>query len=306
MNARKIFRSAGLVALAAFAMTACDDDDQMMAPEQPGTILEIAAEAGNFTTLEAAIEAADLTATLEGPGPFTVFAPTDAAFGALPEGTLEELLLPANQAVLADILTYHVTAGEFDASMVIDAGTLEMLNGLDLDITLDGATVLIGDAVITTTDIDASNGRIHVIDAVLLPPTTIAGIVAGSEDFETLEAALEAAELTATLDGAGPFTVFAPTDEAFDALPEGTLEMLLMPENMDQLVDILTYHVVGAELDAEDVVAATTISMLNGETTAISVDGSAVMINDAVITATDVEARNGVVHIIDTVLIPAE
>jgi len=314
MMFRKAPRLLGVALLATAFVAACDDDDgdDMMAPEEPGTVAEIAAGSDDFDTLEAALTAAGLTATLDGPGPFTVFAPTDDAFAALPAGTLDDLLLPENQAQLVDILTYHVVSGNLAASDVVSSSTLTMLNGETVSVSVNGSTVMINDAVITMTDIEASNGTIHVIDAVLLPPEpepqpqTIAEIAAGSEDFETLTAALGAAELVETLDGPGPFTVFAPTDDAFAALPAGTLDDLLLPENQGQLVDILTYHVVGLELAAADVVAATTITMLNGDDVTITVDGENVMINDAMITMTDVEARNGVVHVIDAVLTPPE
>ncbi|HSM08597.1 MAG TPA: fasciclin domain-containing protein [Gemmatimonadota bacterium] len=313
MMLRKAPRLLGIALLATAFVAACDDDnDDMMAPEEPGTVAEIAAASDDFDTLEAALEAAGLTATLEASGPFTVFAPTDAAFDALPAGTLDDLLMPENQAQLVDILTYHVVSGDLAASDVVASSTLTMLNGETVSVTVSGSTVMINDAVITMTDIEASNGTIHVIDAVLLPPEpdpqpqTIAEIAAGSEDFETLTAALGAAGLVETLDGPGPFTVFAPTDAAFEALPPGTVDDLLLPENQDQLIDILTYHVVGQELPASDVVGATTITMLNGDDVTITVDGENVMINDALITMTDVEARNGVVHVIDAVLTPPE
>ena len=304
MMLRKAPRLLGIALLATTFVAACDDDDEIMAPESPDTIAQIAAGSGDFDTLEAALEAAGLTATLEGDGPFTVFAPTDAAFDALPAGTLDALLLPENQDQLIDILTYHVVGDDLSAIDVTSAATITMINGETVDVTVDGSTVRINDAVITTTDIEASNGTIHVIDAVLLPPPTVYGVAAGSPDFETLTAAIDAAELTETLNGDGPFTVFAPTDAAFEALPAGTVDDLLLPENQAQLIDILTYHVVGDELTAEDVVAASGFTMLNGDATTITVDGETVMINDATITVTDVEARNGVVHVIDAVLTP--
>lgn len=304
---RKRFSSLlGLALIPALAVGACGDDDEMMAPQEPGTVLEVANDAGNFETLGAAVEAAGLTATLNGAGPFTVFAPTDEAFAALPAGTVDALLLPENQDQLIDILTYHVVGDDLSAQDVAASTTLTTLNGDEITVTVDGSTVMINDAVVTTTDIEASNGTIHVIDAVLLPPElpTIAEIAASSADFETLTAALEAAGLTGTLDTPGTFTVFAPTDDAFAALPAGTVDALLLPENQDQLVDILTYHVVGGELYAADVIAEATLTALNGDDLTVTADGSTVMINDATVTMTDIAARNGVVHVIDAVLLP--
>ena len=127
-------------------------------------------------------------------------------------------------------------------------------------------------------------------------------VAAGS--FKTLAAALTAAGLIETLKGAGPFTVFAPTDEAFAKLPAGTVEDLLKPENKDKLVKILTYHVVAGKVMAADVVKLTSAKTVEGGEVTIKVDGSTVMVNDAKVTATDIAASNGVIHVIDTVIMP--
>ena len=126
----------------------------------------------------------------------------------------------------------------------------------------------------------------------------------GAGDFTTLAAALEAAGLVETLKGEGPFTVFAPTDEAFSKLPEGTVENLLKPENIDQLTAILTYHVVPGAVKAADVVSLSEATTVNGANIAIAVEGESVMINDATVVAADVMASNGVIHVIDTVILP--
>jgi len=131
-------------------------------------IVETAVSAGSFTTLVAAVKAADLVGVLSGPGPFTVFAPTDEAFAALPEGTVESLLKPENKEKLAAILTYHVVAGKVLAADVAP-GEVATVNGAKATITADGGTVKIDNAKIVTTDVLASNGVIHVIDAVILP-----------------------------------------------------------------------------------------------------------------------------------------
>jgi uncharacterized surface protein with fasciclin (FAS1) repeats len=139
-------------------------------------------------------------------------------------------------------------------------------------------------------------------------PQTIAEIVEGNSDFSTLMTAVGAADLADTLSGEGPFTVFAPTDDAFAALPEGTLDTLLEPENQDQLAGILTYHVLPAEVAAADVMPGEVITV-NGEPLTLAVDGDAVTITDgagnvATVTQTDIEASNGVIHVIDIVLLP--
>ena len=133
-------------------------------------------------------------------------------------------------------------------------------------------------------------------------PGTIVEVAAANEDFETLVAAVTAAGLAETLSGEGPFTVFAPTDEAFDALPEGVLDALLLPENKDALTSILTYHVVSGEVMAADVTAGD-VPTVEGSTIAITTDGG-VKVNEANVIATDVDASNGVIHVIDAVLVP--
>ena len=123
--------------------------------------------------------------------------------------------------------------------------------------------------------------------------------------FNTLAAALDAAGLVGTLKGDGPFTVFAPTDEAFAKLPEGTVEMLLKPENKDKLVAILTYHVVPGKVAAADVVKLSEATTVNGADVAIEVDGGSVMVDNATVIATDIETSNGIIHVIDTVILPS-
>jgi uncharacterized surface protein with fasciclin (FAS1) repeats len=134
---------------------------------------------------------------------------------------------------------------------------------------------------------------------------TIVEIAAGNPDFSTLVAALEAAGLVEALSGEGPFTVFAPTNEAFGQLPSGTLDMLLLPENKEKLVAILTYHVVAGEVMAADVVTLTEATSLEGDTIDISVADGTVMVDEASVVATDIEGSNGVIHVIDAVIMPA-
>ena len=223
---------------------------------EPQSIVDIAVTDGRFTTLVAALQAADLAETLAGGGPFTVFAPTDDAFAKLPEGTVEALLedIPA----LTDILLYHVLSGEVLAEDVLALEEAETLLGENVSIRVEGDMVYINDAQVVITDIMADNGVIHVIDTVLLPPEeeeslgTIVDIAVADGRFTTLVAALQAAELAEALADEGPFTVFAPTDDAFAKLPEGTIDALLA--DIPALSDILLYHVVSGEVLAEQVV----------------------------------------------------
>jgi uncharacterized surface protein with fasciclin (FAS1) repeats len=140
------------------------------ASAQETDIVDTAVAAGDFGTLAVALEAADLVDTLKGSGPFTVFAPTDAAFASLPAGTVESLLDPANKDQLVSILTYHVVPGELAASDVARYDQAETVNGALVDVSAMDGAVMINSANVTGADIEASNGVIHVIDAVLLPP----------------------------------------------------------------------------------------------------------------------------------------
>ena len=281
------------------------------------TIVDIAVADGRFTTLVAALQAAGLVETLQGEGPFTVFAPTDDAFAKLPAGTVEDLLKPENKDQLVAILTYHVVAGKVMAADVAKMSEGETVQGEMLTITSDMGKVMINKAQVVLADIEASNGVIHVIDSVLMPPSTqmdadgtaavemdIVDTAMADGRFKTLAAALKAAGLIETLKGEGPFTVFAPTDEAFAKLPAGTVEDLLKPENKDKLIAILTYHVVAGKVMAADVAKMSKAETVQGESLAIKTNMDKVMINDATLILADVPASNGVIHVIDTVLLP--
>ena len=276
--------------------------------ESLGTIVDIAVADGRFTTLVAALQAADLVGALSGEGPFTVFAPTDDAFAKLPEGTVEALL--ADIPALTDILLYHVVSGAVLAEDVVMLDSAETLLGEMVEIRVEGGMVYINDAQVIITDIIASNGVIHVIDSVLLPPEpeeplgTIVDIASADGRFETLVAAVVAADLASTLSGVGPYTVFAPTDDAFNKLPEGTIAALL--EDIPALTDILLYHVVLGEVLAEEVVSLWYVETLLEKDIEIRVVDGNVFLNDAQVIITDIMADNGVIHVIDTVLLPPE
>jgi len=345
--------------LLAFAMivAACssDSDDTTTTtttePVADTSVLDLAIEAGQFSTLIAAIDAAGLGETLEGEGPFTVLAPTDAAFDAAFDAlgiTAEELL--ADTETLTAILTYHVLPQEADSQLVatLDGSSVATVNGQSVDVNVVDGQIMINEATVVSADLIADNGIVHVIDAVLLPPDiaealgvamaeepmeeettttteattttteamepTIAEIVAEAAagdpaEFTVLLAALETAGLVDALNGDGPFTVFAPTDEAFGALLEElgvTAEELLA--NPD-LANILLYHVVSGEFLAADVIEiapADVPTLYEENTIAIAVVDGSVVINDvATVISPDVIASNGVIHVIDAVLVPA-
>ncbi len=268
-------------------------------------IVDTAVAAGSFKTLAAAVQAAGLVDALKGKGPFTVFAPTDEAFAKLPKGTVETLLKPENKEKLVGILTYHVVQGQVPAKQVVKLRGAVTLNGQRVDIKVEGGKVSVDQAQVVKTDIECSNGIIHVIDSVILPTSDNLGTVASKAgQFGTLLAAVDAAGLADALSEEGPFTVFAPTDEAFANLPAGTVASLLKPENRDKLVAILKYHVVPGRIYSEAAVAAKTAKTLQGQSLNITTVGGTAKINEAQLMTTDLDASNGVIHVIDSVLLP--
>jgi uncharacterized surface protein with fasciclin (FAS1) repeats len=268
-------------------------------------IVGVAKGAGKFNTLLAAAEAAGLVDALKADGPITVFAPTDDAFAKLPEGIVENLLKEENRARLAAILTYHVVPGKLSAEHVVKAGALDTLNGQRLEVAAHDDHVTIDGAHVLKADIPASNGVIHVIDAVMMPTSKdIVAIAAGNEQFTTLVAAVKAADLVEALQGDGPFTVFAPTDQAFAELPAGTVEALLKPENRDKLVSVLTYHVVPGRVFSDAAAQGATARTLQGSTLTTRAKDGQVYVNAAKVLAADIDSSNGVIHVIDRVILP--
>jgi len=262
------------------------------------SIVETAIEAGSFNTLVKAVQEAGLVEALSGPGPFTVFAPTDEAFAEIPADTLNALL--QDKEKLTSVLTYHVVPGNLFAAQVMRRNSLITLHGgaLSVDAT-DG--VKIDGAKVIQTDILTSNGKIHVIDKVLMPKNIVETAV-GAGIFNTLVAAVQEAGLVDVLSGPGPFTVFAPTDAAFAKVPASVLNDLLADK--EQLTQVLTYHVVPGKLMAGDVVAMDKIKTVQGSEITVNYDCSGVMVDNALVINTDIVTSNGVIHVIDAVILP--
>ena len=307
------------------ALVACDSNNNSSqpAPEEPvaeppapelGSIVDVARDAGSFSTLLTALEAAGLDATLaDEDSDFTVFAPTDEAFEALPEGTLDTLL--ADTDLLTDVLLYHVITDSVvgsDTALSLAGTTQLMANEAKLAITVRGDALYLNESVVIDTDIEASNGVIHVIDAVLTstaigePEGSIVDLALASPDLTTLVTALQAADLVSALaDEDALFTVFAPTDEAFAALGEDAIAELLA--DTDALTNVLLYHVVAdAAVDSVDATAlyGEMVTMLNEADVTIDVRDGELYINDSKVIIKDIPATNGIIHVIDMVLIP--
>ena len=270
-------------------------------------VVSLAVSDGRFKTLAAAITAAGLVDSLQGDGPFTVFAPTDEAFSKLPDGTVEDLLKPENKGKLASILKFHVVPGRVGLADAFEAGQVKTLLGETVEIGFSDGRVRISEASLVDANIAGSNGIIHVIDSVLLPPAPkkdIVNVAKKSGKFTTLLAAAQAAGLVEALSGDSPLTILAPTDEAFKALPKGTVEHLLKSENLDQLREILMLHAISGEVSAGDALNAVSAKSLSGGKLKFAIDGGTFKVNGATIVKTDIVCDNGVIHVLDKVLLP--
>jgi transforming growth factor-beta-induced protein len=288
-----------IVALSALtvALTACGDDDKDIFNNQPRSILEIAQDTPELSTLVQALEDAGLISVLSGPGPFTVFAPTDDAFAAI--------AVPTDSDLLANILLTHVVSGQLNSAQVLASTSLNSLAKTGLKV--DAAALTVGGADLSgSLDIVASNGVIHILDDVIIP-ANIPAAVATTPDLSTLAVAVSAAsqEVKDALSGPGPLTVFAPVNSAFAKLPPEDAEAILA--DPDLLDTVIGYHVVAGQLLSTDFVNGQAITMSNGQVLTVAVSNGGVTLtdtegNEVLVTVADVRLLNGVVHFIDTVL----
>ncbi|MEW6999264.1 fasciclin domain-containing protein [Colwelliaceae bacterium BS250] len=292
-------------------------------PEPAMSIVDVAIDNGNFTTLVAALQATGLDIVLANlDEDYTVFAPTDAAFAKLPAGTVDALLMDVD--ALSNILLYHVVPGKVMADGAISVAQsmdnqVATANTNKVALSFVDSMLYVNGAKVTAADVMADNGIIHVVDTVIVPDSmsdmtdmTIAEIVVASAsdmdnpEFTTLLAALSAANLANTFaDDTATFTVFAPTDAAFAKLPAGTVEGLLM--DIPALTDILSLHVVnGAAISSVDAYAANgkMVSTLGGVDISVGIDSDTRMltVGGAKVIITNIYAKNGVIHVIDTVI----
>jgi len=329
----------------------------------PMSIVETASTTPTLSTLVKALQAGGLVDTLSGPGPFTVFAPSDLAFAQLPSTTLATLLTPKNlKEYLANrhILLYHVASGNIPSTDFGPRQEVTTLNGAQVQVVKNYTApppygkvqVYVNQAQVQVADVVCTNGIVHIINSVLLPANATArggGATAGkpqqlktpvagasvapmavatrgsapmnivetanaTADLSTLVKALQAGVLVDTLSGAGPFTVFAPTDLAFDELPSGTLASLLDPRNLKQLQAVLLYHVVSGSIPSTDFGPRQEVTTLNGAQVQVVKNFTApppygkaqVYVNQAQVQLADVGCTNGIVHIINSVLLPPQ
>merc|ERR1711865_961941 len=278
------------------------------AKDSAKNIVQLAQATPDLSTLVTALMGGGLTGTLSGTGPFTVFAPTNEAFAKIETKALTALL--ANKAELDKVLEYHVLAANLGMKELMSAKIVKTLEGENVDVSDAGGVIKVDNAKVLTADVGASNGIVHIIDTVLMPPSMpplplkkdIVQVAKGDADLSTLVAALAAGKLVATLEGKGPFTVFAPTNEAFAKIPKATLTKLL--GNTKLLDQLLEYHVLSGDFSMRDLMSAKLVNTLEKEAVAVRSVGGKIMVNNADVVTADVGATNGVVHIVDKVLVP--
>lgn len=291
------------------SFTSCGDDEEVVTPS---TIVDVALAEAQFSTLTSALTKAELVSALQGTGPFTVFAPNNAAFTKAGITSLDGL----SKDALTPILTSHVLNGKVLAADVKSDGvsTLNTNNNIYLSVNSTGVYIN-GNIKVIATDVDASNGVIHVIDNVIIPPTnSLVQIAATTEDFSELTSLVLAADpaVAAALTAASTtgLTVFAPTNAAFTELyktiPKATL---LDPSNKQLLTDVLLYHVVSGRVFSTDLPNVTgQVATVNTENISFDLTNGAKVVGkssgNANITAANVLATNGVIHVIDKVLLP--
>ncbi|MGL4518797.1 MAG: fasciclin domain-containing protein [Phocaeicola sp.] len=270
-------------------------------------LLQLVQATPTLSTLNKAITAAGLETTLSSAtDPYTVFAPTDEAFAKLPAGALDALLADP-QGGLKNVLLHHVVSGISGLEQLVSDMTLQAANGDELAVTVSLDGVAVNGVKLSVAPVLATNGIVFIIDTVLLPPVkpvTLMQVVEGSADHQTLKAALMAAQLEGALsDAAASLTLFAPTDAAFALLPAGTVEKLLATPEGD-LKNILLYHVVGSKVMSADVTEGEVATLLDKKNIKVTIKEGDVYVNNAKVIVKDIEASNGVVHVIDAVLLP--
>jgi len=268
-------------------------------------IIEVANTLG-LTQLKTYLDLAQLTDVLAGTAgsPFTVFAPTNAAFDALPQD-VKDALAADPTGLLADTLKYHVIGGAkvMSTDLANDLVVESLYTGNNIRINIYGSTVLATGCAVSNPDNNASNGVIHIVDKVMMPPQYNVVEYAQNNGFSNLTDLVVRAGLANALSG-GNLTVFAPTNAAFAKVPSSLLQELL--DDNAKLTKVLTYHVVATTAYSVSLSNGQKLSTLNsdGEQLTVNIDGSTVKINDATVVAADVTVKNGVIHAIDTVLVP--
>lgn len=295
-----------MMVMAVLFFSSCNNDDEVMPEPYEKNVVEVAAEAGQFNILIQAAQKAGLAEYLSTQDGITVFAPTDAAFKMLLADLGVSSLNDIPVSDLTNILLYHVI-GSKAMSTDLKSGYFPTLsksdnNNISMYINVENGVSINKNIKVTTADIAAKNGVIHVVDKVILPPSVV-NIALDNENFSILVQAVVKAGLVDALSGNGPFTVFAPTNDAFNALFAQLGISGVNDLTAEQLIPILTYHVVSGNVLSTDL-SNGMVPTLSGENK-LTVDlTSGVKINDSEVVAADIQGSNGVVHVINKVLIP--
>ena len=318
MQSIKIFKVSAAILFAALfssSFLSCTKDPEPVAAKN---IAEIVIEGADFTLLKAALTKAELVETFKGAGPFTVFAPTDAAFKAA--GLDQAGITATSKETLAAVLKYHALGKKVGAADILtaDNSLVETLGG-GIFVTKNAGGVSVNGAKVTTADVSASNGVVHVIDRVLFPNTKdLVATLSADASYSLLVAAVVQADLVSTLQGAGPFTVFAPNDAAFVALgaPYNTVANIKTLTSTQQKLDlknVLLFHVVGARVFSPNLKPGA-VATAGGKSVTVNLDGGVKIQGTAAANVANVvtspvgkfnfNASNGVIHTIDKVLIP--
>jgi len=287
-------------------LTSCEKSDEMT-PAGDMTIAQYASGDGNFSILVQALTKANLVNALNGEGNFTVFAPTNAAFDALFSQLGVSGIADLSAETLTPILLYHVLGEEKKSTMLSEGyyNTLSPAQGsfLSMRVSLNGGVKINKETTVITADVDVKNGVIHAIDKVLLPPSVV-DLALSNESFSILVQAVVKAGLAGTLSGSGPFTIFAPTNAAFEALFTKLGISGIADLTAEQLIPILKYHVVSGNIRSGELTTGS-VTTLNGSFN-VTLSPSPAINSTSDILATDVQATNGVIHVIDEVLIPSK
>jgi len=310
----KIVNKISLVAIlfgATFFLSSCEDDDSTSEETtDQKSIVQIASEDESFSILVEALTKADLASTLEGEGPFTVFAPTNAAFenlfATLGVSGIDELSADA----LTPILLYHVVnasamSTDLSNGYITTMSTSTPDNaGSSIMVNVDDGVTLNGSSAVISADIEASNGYIHAIDEVILPPSVV-DIALSNPNFSLLVEALVKADLVDALSEEGPFTVFAPTNAAFEALFTQLSVDGIGDISVETLTPILLYHVIGDNVTSSEVTSGMVPTLNTSADLSIDVSDAGVKLDDSAnVITVDVQGTNGVIHAIDQVVLP--
>lgn len=305
-----------IIGLFLLALSSCDDNDDNDVEdiiddnddiEMPATVIEFISESDDHETLLNAITEAGLFGSLSGDGPFTVFAPTDRAIGLLTPGTLNILL--DETELLADILKYHVVESRYMSGDLTNGQNLTTLYGDDITVTIEGDEIYIENAKVETKDIETENGVVHVIDAVLVPdqfelplPETVIDVTSNSYTHTIFDRILDETGLATELEKEGPFTVFAYTDNLLQPLLSD-IEALLQDPQGDILL-IASYLIVPGKYMADDLVDGLELKNLLDMTLTVTKEGNNLYLDGEPVRADNFEAKNGVVHSLNGLLLP--